>query len=112
MPKIAKHNRSPLQEKLLMALSLLACTVGQGAWFNTGAIGRVLGGRWTEYRQRELDAMIATKWVQACTPLGSKEGNYYKLTPAALGNLSLTYDPRPEEYLLPDEYDIYLGKAD
>lgn len=97
MPKVNKKNRAPLQEKILVTLALLTCTVGQGAFFRTTAINRILGGRWTEYRQNTLDQLVYDGWLIRKTVHGFFNDDYYGLSDTGFSSLSDQYDVKKHE---------------
>lgn len=100
MPRLAKHSRTPLQEKILIALSLLSCTVGEGG-FATTAIQRIVGGRWTEYRQKQLEKLRDDKLVIEYKTSGMFGRSYYELTQTAIMSLSMEYDIKKLEHYNP-----------
>lgn len=94
MPKIAKGKRSPIQERLLTSLAMLACTVGKGDYFRATAINRIMGGRWTDHRKKALQGLIESKWVEekrVRLAFGIDE-YFYRLTETAFVSLSDSYD--------------------
>ena len=97
MPKVNKKNRTPLQEKILVTLALLTCTVGQGAFFRTTAINRILGGRWTEYRQATLDQLVYDGWLIRKKIHAFIPEEYYALSDTGFTSLSNQYDVKKTE---------------
>lgn len=112
MPKIAKNSRTPLQEKMIAALLLLDATVGEGGFYHVRAVQKILGGRWTKYRQAAIDQLEDQKWVDVCTPLGSKEGNYYSVSVVGKRQIANEYKLNDRDYITSDEFDIYCGKVE
>lgn len=106
MPKVKKHNRSPLQERIIVAAMFIETLIGKGGLFNAKAINQVLGGRLTEYRKTEIERMAKSGWFKCDTPLGNGE-KFYMLTNIARSQILIEYQIKESDYLLPDEYGIY-----
>lgn len=82
----------------MIALSLLACQIGEGAYFRDSAINRILGGRWTDYRQEQLNKLVQAKFIE--TFVGSAyhlEITFYRLSPSSYQSLSIAYEPSATE---------------
>lgn len=102
MPKVKENQRTPLQERMLAVLCLLDCTVGQGAYFRTEAINRILGGRWTTHRQKQLDDLVKAGALKVVKAHRYFTETYYAMTDVTRQILSHSYDVQERDYVSPE----------
>lgn len=110
MPKIKSNQRTQLQERILTTICLLDCTVGQGAYFRATAINRILGGRWTQYREKAIEGLVDSGLLLKIRHRDTFY-EYYALSNSARRQLSLQYDVRIRDYFIQKSTDDHSMKV-
>jgi hypothetical protein len=102
MPKVTSGKRTPLQERLLATICLLDLTVGQGTFFRAEAINRVMGGRWTEHRQKQIDELVKVGALKTVKYHRYFTETFYALSKSTRDTLSIEYDVKERDYVTPE----------